>query len=43
VDIKIEGIMAQVTLSIAGQKVTSVITADAVREMRLQKGQMAQP
>jgi len=41
VDIKIEGIMAQVTLSIAGQKVTSVITADAVREMRLQKGQVA--
>lgn len=41
VDIKIAGIMAQVTLSIAGQHVTSVITADAVREMRLQKGQVA--
>ena len=41
VDIKIDGIMAQVTLSIAGHEVTSVITADAVREMQLQKGQIA--
>jgi molybdopterin-binding protein len=41
VDIKVEGIMAQVTLSIGGQQITSVITADAVREMRLQKGQVA--
>jgi molybdopterin-binding protein len=41
VDIKVDGIMAQVTLSIGGQKITSVITADAVREMRLEKGQTA--
>ena len=41
VDIKVEGIMAQVTLSIAGQQITSVITADAVRELRLEKGQTA--
>jgi molybdopterin-binding protein len=41
VDIKMEGIMAQVTLSIGGQKITSVITSDAVREMRLEKGQVA--
>lgn len=41
VDIKIDGIMAQVTLSIAGQLMTSVITADAVREMQLEKGQTA--
>jgi molybdopterin-binding protein len=33
--------MAQVTLSIAGQLLTSIITADAVREMRLEKGQIA--
>jgi molybdopterin-binding protein len=33
--------MAQVTLSIAGQHLTSLITADAAREMRLQKGQLA--
>jgi molybdopterin-binding protein len=41
VDIKVEGIMAQVTLSIGGQQITSIITADAVRELRLEKGQVA--
>lgn len=41
IDLKVEGLMAQVTLSIAGQHLTSIITADAVREMRLEKGQMA--
>jgi molybdopterin-binding protein len=41
VDIKTEGIMAQVTLSIGGQQITSIITADAVRELRLEKGQVA--
>jgi molybdopterin-binding protein len=38
-DIKTMGLMAQVTLSIGGQHITSIITADAVREMRLKKGQ----
>ena len=33
--------MAQITLSIAGQYLTSIITADAAREMRLEKGQVA--
>jgi molybdopterin-binding protein len=41
VDLKIEGLMAQITLSIAGQHLTSIITADAAREMRLEKGQIA--
>jgi len=41
VDLKVEGLMAQVTLSIAGQHLTAIITADAVREMRLEKGQLA--
>ncbi|MBZ5521913.1 MAG: TOBE domain-containing protein [Acidobacteriia bacterium] len=40
VELKIEGLMAQVTLSIAGQLLTSIITADAAREMRLEVGQM---
>src|ERR1700722_13522844 len=40
-EIKVSGLMAQVTLSIGGQRITSIITADAVREMRLQKGQTA--
>lgn len=40
-DVKIEGILAQVTLAIGDQKITSIITADAVREMRLEKGMVA--
>jgi molybdopterin-binding protein len=38
-DIKISGLIAQVSLSIGGQHITSIVTADAVREMRLEKGQ----
>ena len=38
-EIKTSGLIAQVRISIGGQHITSVITADAVREMRLQKGQ----
>ncbi len=38
-DIKVSGLMAQVSLSIGGQHITSIITADAVREMRLKKGE----
>ena len=38
-DIKVSGLIAQVTLSIGGQRITSIITADAVRELRLKKGQ----
>jgi molybdopterin-binding protein len=41
IEVKIEGLLAQVTLSIGGQHLTSIITADAAREMRLQKGQIA--
>ncbi len=40
-DIKVEGLMAQITLSIAGQRITSVITSDAAREMRLKVGETA--
>jgi molybdopterin-binding protein len=40
-DIQVSGLIAQVTLSIGGQKITSIITADAVREMRLKKGDTA--
>jgi molybdopterin-binding protein len=38
-DIKVSGLMAQLSLSIGGQQITSIISADAVREMRLRKGQ----
>jgi molybdopterin-binding protein len=41
VALTIDGLMAQVSLSIGGQRITSVITADAVREMRLKVGQQA--
>ena len=41
VDVRIEGLMAQIRLSISGQHLTSIITADAAREMRLEKGQIA--
>ena len=41
IDLRIDGLMAQVTLSIGGQRLISIITADAVREMRLAKGQIA--
>jgi molybdopterin-binding protein len=37
--IKIDGLIAQVTVSIGGQRITSIITADAVREMRLKNGE----
>ena len=41
VDVKIEGLLAQVKLSIGGQVITSIITAEAAREMRLKRGQAA--
>jgi molybdopterin-binding protein len=37
-EIKTSGLMAQVRISIGGQHITSVITADAVREMQLKVG-----
>jgi molybdopterin-binding protein len=39
-DVKISGFVARVTLSIEGQRMTSIITADAARELRLKKGQI---
>ena len=39
VEIKVDGLMAQVVLSIGGQRITSIITSDAVREMRLKIGE----
>ena len=40
-EILIDGLMAQVRLSIGGQNITSIVTADAVREMRLKVGDKA--
>jgi molybdopterin-binding protein len=38
VEVRIEGLMAQLKLSIAGQRITSIITAEAARELNLRKG-----
>lgn len=40
-EVKISGLLAKVVLAIGDQKITSIITADAVREMQLRKGQAA--
>ena len=40
-EVKISGLLAQVVLEIGDQKITSIITADAAREMQLRKGQTA--
>jgi molybdopterin-binding protein len=45
VEVKISGLLAKVVLEIGdpprAQRITSIITADAVREMQLRKGQLA--
>jgi molybdopterin-binding protein len=40
-DVRISGLMASVTLSIGNQQITSIITAQSAREMRLRAGQTA--
>jgi len=39
VEVKFNGLLAKVVLSIGDQQITSIITADAAREMQLRKGQ----
>jgi molybdopterin-binding protein len=41
VELKFDGLLAQVKLSIGGQIITSIITAEAAREMQLAVGQTA--
>ena len=41
VDIRVSGLVGQVTLSVGGQLITSLITSGAIREMKLKKGQTA--
>ena len=40
-EVRIDGFLAQVKLSIGGQTITSIITSDAVREMGLKAGDTA--
>jgi molybdopterin-binding protein len=41
VEVKFSGLLAKVVLAIGDQQITSIITADAAREMQLRKGQIA--
>jgi molybdopterin-binding protein len=41
VSIRIQGLLAEVVLKIGDAEVTAIITADAVRELRLKKGDTA--
>ena len=41
VEVRMSGLLAKVVLAIGDQRITSIITADAVREMQLRKGQTA--
>jgi molybdopterin-binding protein len=41
VEVKFSGLLAKVVLTIGEQRITSIITADAAREMQLRKGQTA--
>ncbi|HEX4424655.1 MAG TPA: TOBE domain-containing protein [Terriglobales bacterium] len=40
-DVQISGLMAEVTISIGNQQITSIITARSAREMQLKPGQSA--
>jgi molybdopterin-binding protein len=40
-EVRISGLMAEVTLSIGGQQITSIITSRSAREMQLKPGQAA--
>jgi molybdopterin-binding protein len=40
-EVRISGLMAEVTLSIGNQQITSIITSRSAREMRLKAGQAA--
>jgi len=41
ITVRISGLMAEVKISIGGQEITSIITANSAREMRLKPGQTA--
>jgi molybdopterin-binding protein len=40
-EIRVDGLLAQVKLSVGDQRITSIITAEAVRELNLRVGQRA--
>lgn len=40
-EIRVDGLLAKVVLSVSGQRVTAIITADAVRDLALKQGESA--
>ncbi len=40
-EVRISGLMAEITISIGGQQITSIITSRSAREMQLKPGQTA--
>jgi molybdopterin-binding protein len=38
IEVRYEGLLAQISIEISGQKITSIITSDAARELGLKKG-----
>ncbi len=40
-EVKFDGLLAQVTLAVGEQRITAIITADAARELRLKPGERA--
>jgi molybdopterin-binding protein len=40
-EVRVSGLMAEVTISIGGQRITSIITSRSAREMQLKAGQTA--
>jgi molybdopterin-binding protein len=41
VEVVVDGLLAKVVLDVGGQRVTAIITADAVRDLAIQKGETA--
>ena len=41
VSVRVEGLLAQIVMDIGEQQITSIITADAARELNLKKGDTA--
>ncbi|MDR3677462.1 MAG: TOBE domain-containing protein, partial [Acidobacteriota bacterium] len=41
VEVVVDGLLAKVVLDVGGQRVTAIITADAVRDLAIKKGETA--
>jgi molybdopterin-binding protein len=41
IEVKVDGLLAKVVVAIGDQRITAIITADAVRELELKPGEQA--